>query len=186
MKSLLLIVTLLAHAMTVAAREVIIEGVEMSTTWKIASTTVKRARKVEESTGYIMYTVSPDTLDTAFRCQKGRLFAFVAIKPVNMVDATKLGWQVKRWHLKVAIGDGEFRDEIWASVHNGKVLMARKRSTSRAIFAAARKGTSIRIDPRYGEDVTVDIPADADQVFRRFEEVCGFVRPRPNGPITTT
>lgn len=186
MRSLILIVILLALATTVTAREPKIEGVEMSTRWKITRTTVKRANKVKEATGYMMYTVTPDALDAAFRCQKGRLFAFVAIKPVHMRDATKLGWQAKRWYLKVAIGDGEFRDEVWASVHNGKVLMARKRSTSREIFDAARKGTSIRIDPRYGEDVLVKIPADADQVFRRFEEVCGFVAPQPNGPITTT
>jgi len=174
---------LLAYATFASAGD---DGVDQSSLWKVSHTFVKRARKKKEATGIVLYTAEPDTLDTAFRCQKGRLYAFVAVKPVSMHEAmVNLGWQVKRWRLKVAIGDGEFRDEIWASVHDGRILMARKRTTSLAIFAAARKGTSIHIDPKYGKDVTIDIPADDSGAFRHFEELCGFVAPGPNSRITT-
>jgi hypothetical protein len=182
-----LILLVLALSNPGAAQDDEQENQAATAPWQLSRTFVKRPYKSQESTGVAVYTTTPDALGAAFRCQEGRLYAFVVVKPLDLHEAMEqLGWQAKRWRVTVTIGDSEPRDEVWASVHGGKILMARKRSTSRKLFVAARSGVTIVIDPKYGKDVVVDIPADTTGAFRRFEEVCGFVEAQAEGAVIAT
>ena len=112
-----------------------------------------------EQTGSVLYTSTPDTLGAAFRCQKGKLYAFLAVKKIDLHDAlVQTGWHAKTWNVTITIGDGEPKDEQWVSFMRGKILGARSRGTSRQLLDAARAGTTVSIDQKYGQN-DIDRPA---------------------------
>lgn len=125
--------------------------------------------------GMALYTSEPDSYGAAFRCQKGRLYAFVAVKKVDLHELmTRRSLRAKKWVVSFSVDDNELRKEDWSTLLDGQVLAPGKRSSAREIFAAARRGTTIRIDPRFGKAVTVEVPGDSGGLFDVFERECGF------------
>ncbi len=123
--------------------------------------------------GLSAWTPTTDGLGAAFRCDRGILYAFVAMEEVDMAASLmRLGGTSKNWNVTVTIDGYEPREEKWITVHGGKFLMARRISTTKRLFRAARAGVSVTIEDKRGKPVTVSLPADDTGVLDAFEARC--------------
>lgn len=126
-----------------------------------------------QSMGLTLYTNAKDTLGAAFRCDRKRLYAFLAVKPVDLRKMmVRRSRNAKPWAVSYSIDESEMRQEQWVTIHGGQLLMVKSVATAETLFDAARHGTAVTIDPKYGKTVTVEIPPDKIGLFDKFRERC--------------
>jgi len=126
-----------------------------------------------QSMGLTLYSNAKDTRGAAFRCDRRRLYAFLAVKAVDLYEMmTRQSRNAKQWSVSYSIDDNEPQDEQWVTIHGGQLLMVKSEATAEKLFAAARHGTVVTIDPKYGKTVTVEIPPDTIGLFDKFRERC--------------
>lgn len=126
-----------------------------------------------QSMGLTLYTNTKDTLGAAFRCDRKRLYAFLAVKPVDLRKMMlRRSRNAKPWSVSYSIDKSEPQSEQWITIHGGQLLMVKSAATAETLFNAARSGTAVTIDPKYGKTVTVEIPPDTIGLFDRFSERC--------------
>ena len=126
-----------------------------------------------QSMGLTLYTNAKDTLGAAFRCDRNRLYAFLAVKPVDLRKMmTRQSRSAKRWAVSYSINDDEPQDQQWVTIHGGQLLMVKSAATAKKLFGAARQGAAVTVDPKYGKTVTIESPPDTIGLFDKFRERC--------------
>ena len=122
--------------------------------------------------GHIAWVQNDAGRGAAFRCDKGILYAFVAVTEFDFAaNLRRLGATRKNWNVTATVGDYLPREETWVSIHGGRLLMARRISTTKRLFRGARNGLSVTIKDKRRES-TVTIPADDQGILDRFEALC--------------
>ncbi|MGB5256611.1 MAG: hypothetical protein WBN07_13115 [Woeseiaceae bacterium] len=125
--------------------------------------------------GIGLYTTRKNAYGVGFRCEKAKLYAFVAVKKVSVRDTMIRGarrpvW----WDVGYSLDGAEETVEEWISLHNGLMFMVKSRSTSLAIFEAARLGKTLIVQPKNGKAVSIELPADTIGIFDKFWDRCGL------------
>lgn len=121
----------------------------------------------------LLYTVDPDSPGIAFRCEKGRLYLVLAVRPAELEKALREGVRRPRdWEMTYRIDDGEAVTEDWVSMSNSRLFMAHQFATTAAIFHAARDGGTLELTVKGWDPVTVEIPESDDELFDYFIESC--------------
>ena len=134
---------------------------------------IKEVGGDRQSMGLTLYTNAQDTRGAAFRCDRNRLYAFLTVKPVDLRKImTRRSRNAKQWSVSYSIDNHKPQDEQWVTIHGGQLLMVKSAATAEKLFEAARQGTAVTIDPKYGKTVTVEIPPDTVGLFDRFRERC--------------
>ena len=153
--------------------------------WGWGTMTLDDYGKVRDM-GMTLFTKAKNRQGAAFRCDRKRLYAFIAVKPVDMhAMMLRRSSTAKPWAVSYRINGGEAVDEQWVAIHGGRMLMVKSAATARKLFDAARYGANVSIEPRYGKDIDVEIPADTISLFEKFAERCGIEKPleRPIEPV---
>jgi hypothetical protein len=123
----------------------------------------------------LLHTVDPDRPGIAFRCEKGRLYALLAVRPVDLEKALREGVRRPRdWPLTWRVDDGEPVTEDWVSMSNSRLFMAHELASTAAIFRAARDGGVLTIIVKGWDPVTVEIPESDDALFDYYIESCSL------------
>ena len=142
------------------------------TRWRIAKMRYTVNSK-QRAGGYIVWVQTADRRGAAFRCDKGILYAFIAMREVDIYDnLTRLGGTRKERKVMATVGNFAAREEKWISIHGGSFLMPRRISTTKRLFRGARDGIFVRIDAGNRDPVTVEVPADRSGMLDEFEERC--------------
>ncbi|MEM7432989.1 MAG: hypothetical protein AAF351_13800 [Pseudomonadota bacterium] len=130
----------------------------------------------EEAKGYTIHTTAEKkSLGAAFRCDKGRLYTYIVVKPVNIHEM--ISWrtrQPRRWPVEFSLDGSETIAEEWVSIHSAKVYLVVNKATARRIFDLAENGLTIEVNAKSAKPVTVEIPADTEGYFDSFRQNCGF------------
>jgi hypothetical protein len=121
----------------------------------------------------LLHTVDPDRPGIAFRCEKGRLYVLLAVRPVDLEKALREGVRRPRdWPLTWRVDDAEPVTEDWVSMSNSRLFMARKFQSTATIFRAARDGGILEITVKGWDPVTIEIPESDDALFDYYIESC--------------
>ena len=125
--------------------------------------------------GIGLYTTRKKSYGVGFRCEKLKLYAFVAVKKVSVRDTMIRGARRPQWwDVAYSIDGADETSEEWISLHNGLMFMVKSRSTSFAIFEAARLGKTLIVRPKNGKAVSIELPADTIGIFDKFWDRCGL------------
>lgn len=125
--------------------------------------------------GIGLYTTRKKSYGVGFRCEKSKLYAFVAVKKVSVRDTMIRGARRPVWWDVAYSLDGAVEaEEEWVSLHNGLMFMVKSRSTSSAIFEAARLGKTLVVRPKNGKTVSIEMPADTTGIFDKYRDRCGL------------
>lgn len=123
----------------------------------------------------LLNTVDPDKPGIAFRCEKGRLYLILAVRPADLSKALREGVRRPRdWEVTYRIDDGEAVTEDWVSMSNSRLFMAHQFATTAAIYHAARDGGTLEITVKGWDPVTIDIPESDDELFDHYIESCSL------------
>ncbi len=134
---------------------------------------IKEVGGDRQSMGLTLYTNAKDTRGAAFRCDRKRLYAFLAVKAVDLREMMlRRSRNAKPWAVSYSIDQSETQREQWVTIHGGQLLMVKSVATAEKLFDAARRGTAVTIDPKYGKTVTIEIPPDTIGLFDKFRERC--------------
>ena len=121
----------------------------------------------------LLHTVEADRPGIAFRCERGRLYVILAVRPADLVKALREGVRRPRdWELTYRIDDNAPVTEDWVSMSNNRLFMARQFASTAAIFNAARDGGTLAITVRGSDPVTIEIPESDDELFDYYVESC--------------
>ena len=121
----------------------------------------------------LLHTVDPDRPGIAFRCEKGKMYVILAVRPADLAKALRQGVRRPRdWELTYRIDDSAPVTEDWVSMSNNRLFMARRFASTAAIFNAARDGATLAITVKGSDPVTVDIPPSDDELFDYYVESC--------------
>lgn len=123
----------------------------------------------------LLHTVDPKKPGIAFRCEKGRLYLILAVRPAELSKALREGVRRPRdWEMTYRIDDGEPVTEDWVSMSNSRLFMAHQFATTAAIFHAARDGGTLELTVKGWDPVTLEIPESDDELFDYYIESCGL------------
>lgn len=121
----------------------------------------------------LLHTVDPDRPGIAFRCEKGRMYVILAVRPADLRKALREGVRRPRdWELSYRLDDGDAVTEDWVSMSNSRLFMARNFASTAAIFNAARDGGTLEVTVKGWDPVTVELPASDDALFDYYVESC--------------
>lgn len=121
----------------------------------------------------ILHTVDPDRPGIAFRCEKGRMYVILAVRPTDLTKALRDGVRRPRdWELTYRIGDAAPVTEDWVSMSNSRLFMAHSFASTAAIFDAARNGGTLQVTVEGWDPVTVEMPESDDELFDYYVESC--------------
>ena len=121
----------------------------------------------------LLNTVDPDKPGIAFRCEKGRLYVILAVRPADLSQALREGVRRPRdWEVTYRVDDGEAVTEDWVSMSNSRLFMAHEFATTATIYHAARDGGALEITVKGWDPVTIDIPESDDELFDYYIESC--------------
>jgi len=148
------------------------DTVQTESAWSWGSM-IKEIAGDRQSMGLTLYTNATDTRGAAFRCDRKRLYAFIAVKAVDLHEMMlRRSRNAKPWAVSYSIDQNETQREQWVTIHGGQLLMVKSEATAEKLFDAARRGTVVTIDPKYGKTVSVEIPPDTIGLFDKFWERC--------------
>ena len=159
------------------------EAVDADGSWEMSDLKLKLRAKnrtsaysmpvTREMETLLLHTVDPDRPGVAFRCEKGRLYVLLAVRPVDLEKALREGVRRPRdWPLTYRVDDGEPVSEDWVSMSNSRLFMAREFASTAAIFRAARDGGVLDITVKGWDPVTVEMPESDDALFDYYIESC--------------
>ena len=121
----------------------------------------------------LLNTVETDRPGIAFRCERGKMYVILAVRPADLAKALREGVRRPRdWELTYRIDDNAPVTEDWVSMSNNRLFMARKFASTAAIFNAARDGGTLAITVRGSDPVTFEIPESDDELFDYYVESC--------------
>lgn len=121
----------------------------------------------------LLHTVDPDRPGIAFRCEKGKMYVTLSVKPADLRKALREGVRRPRdWELTYQIDDGEAVTEDWVSMSNNRLFMAREFASTAAIFNAARDGATLMVTVKGWDPVSLDVPESDDELFDYYIESC--------------
>jgi len=123
----------------------------------------------------LLNTVDPDRPGIAFRCEKGKLYTMLAVRPSDLEKSLREGVRRPRdWTLTYKIGDGDEVTEEWVSMSNGRLFMAHETASTFAIFRAALGGDTITVTVKGNDPVSVDVPPGDSGLFDAFLDLCAL------------
>jgi len=123
----------------------------------------------------LLHTVDPEKPGIAFRCEKGKLYTTLAVRPVDLEKALREGVRRPRdWTLTYKIGDADEVTEDWVSMSNSRLFMARETASTFAIFRAALGGDTITVTVKGNDPVSVDVPPGDSDLFDAFLALCAL------------
>jgi len=151
--------------------------------WEMSDLTLKLRAKnttsaystplTREMQTLLLHTVDPDKPGIAFRCEKGRLYVVLAVRPADLSKALREGVRRPRdWELTYRIADHEAVTENWVSMSNSRLFMAREFASTAAIFHAARDGQSLEVTVKGWDPVSIEMPESEDELFDYYIESC--------------
>ena len=149
---------------------------EEEAAWKLARVgTINQGNKTER--GLAMYTSDKSVPGATFRCENGRLFAFLSVEPLDL--ERMLTWlsgrKSRAWDVEYTFENREPVKQNWVSLMGDKMYLIRDKTTSRELFDAARRGVSVTVQPRGRKKaVTITLPPDDSDSFSVFAQHCGF------------
>jgi len=121
----------------------------------------------------LLHTVDPDRPGIAFRCEKGRMYVILAVRPADLAKALREGVRRPRdWEVTYRLGDADPVTEDWVSMSNSRLFMARRFASTAAIFHAARDGGTLEVTVKGWDPVTVEMPESDDELFDYYVESC--------------
>ena len=133
------------------------------------------------SRGLLLYTTGADKMSVAFRCESGKLFAFLAVKPADFKQILQQRSQSPRdREVRFSIDNGAEATENWVQMFSGRIYMVRKISTTLDVFRAATTGATITFTRKYGKTVIIPLPEVDQETFGSFLTNCDLnVQYRP-------
>ena len=121
----------------------------------------------------LLHTVDPDRPGIAFRCEKGRMYVILAVRPADLAKALREGVRRPRdWELTYRLGDADPVTEPWVSLSNSRLFMAHRFASTAAIFHAARDGGTLEVTVKGWDPVIVEMPESDDELFDYYVESC--------------
>ena len=125
--------------------------------------------------GLLLYTSGADKTGAAFRCENGRLFAFLAVKPADFRKILqRRSPSPSDRKVRFSLDQGKEVEEKWVQMFSGTIYMVREISTTLELFRAAKNGFVITFTRKYGKTVTVSIPALDHTIAGPFLERCNL------------
>ena len=127
----------------------------------------------KQARGFMLYTTDKTNKGAAFRCEWGRMYTFLGVKPVDFRKILQQrSSKLRDREITFSINDSAEVVEDWVQMFSGKIYMAREISTNLAIFRAAAKGANISFTRKYGETVTISLPILDQSVSGAFLDGC--------------
>jgi hypothetical protein len=121
----------------------------------------------------LLNTVDPDKPGIAFRCEKGKMYVVLAVRPADLEKALREGVRRPRdWELTYQINDDEPVTGNWVSMSNSRLFMAHEFASTAAIFNAARDGATLTVTVKGWDPVSIEIPESDDELFDYYIESC--------------
>ncbi len=141
-------------------------------TWQIMKLSQQKNNQ-SVSRGLLMYTTGADKTGAAFRCEGGRLYTFVAVKPADFRKVL----QQRSSHpydreVSFSLNSADEVSEEWVQMFRGQIYMVRKTSTTLDIFRTATTDSIITFTRKYGKTVVIPLPAMERGISRHFLESC--------------
>ena len=151
--------------------------------WEMSDLTLKLRAKnatsaystpvTKEMETLLLHTVDPDRPGIAFRCEKGKMYVILAVRPADLAKALREGVRRPRdWELTYRLGDADPVTEDWASMSNSRLFMAHRFASTAAIFHAARDGGTLEVTVEGWDPVIVEMPESEDELFDYYVESC--------------
>jgi len=150
------------------------EASEGASEWGWARMTlVDRGRKYDR--GIALYTTNDKSLGIAFRCQRGKTYAVVSVRPVDFNALLKDRFRrPAEWQVEFAIDDEALRVETWVWAYSGKVFLSPPGDSVKDLFKAARRGATLSFRRRKGDFLTIRLPPGDPALFEGFVDKCGL------------
>jgi len=151
--------------------------------WEMSDLTLKLRAKnttsaysipvTREMQTLLLNTVDPEKPGVAFRCEKGKLYVVLAVRPADLVKALREGVRrLRDWELTYRIADGDAVTGNWVSMNNSRLFMAHDFASTAAIFRAARDGQPLEVTVKGWDPVSIDMPESDDELFEYYIESC--------------
>ena len=139
------------------------------------ATSAYHAPATKEVETLLLHTVDPDKPGIAFRCEKGRLFTMLAVRPSDLRKSLREGVRKPRdWTLTYKIGDAEEVTEEWVSMSNGRLYMAHETASTFAVFQAALDDETLTVTVKGKDPVSIDVPLGDSDLFDAFLDRCAL------------
>lgn len=140
--------------------------------WKVVKISQQKSDG-SYSRGFLLFTTDTQSTGAAFRCEGGRLYAFVAVKPTNFRNILQQrNSNPSDREVSYKINSGSEITEKWVQMFRGQIYMVREISTTRDIFQATINGATITFTRKYKEPVTIPLPVLDQGVSEVFLESC--------------
>lgn len=121
----------------------------------------------------LLHTVDRDRPGIAFRCEKGRMYVILAVRPADLRKALREGVRRPRdRELSYRIDGRDIVTENWVSMSNSRLFMAHDFASTASIFTAARDGGTLQVTVKGWEPVTLEMPDSDDELFDYYIESC--------------
>lgn len=140
--------------------------------WKVIKI-FQEKNSEKHSRGMLLYTTGADKTGAAFRCEGGKLFAFMAVKPVDFRNILQQRSNDQRnREVSFRINDADLVTEDWVQLYRGQIYMPREVSTTHDIFRTSTTGATMIFTRKYGKTVTIPLPKLEEATANHFLEIC--------------
>jgi len=142
--------------------------------WQISRLIMlNKGRRTER--GLAIYSTDTDRSGAAFRCDRGKLYAVFTLKGISILSyMTRRSARPRDVQMVLQIDDGETLEQKWVSMFNGKLYMARSRSTTSALYRAVVAGKPVVLTGPRRDPVSIDYPAVNQPQFDSFLSRCNL------------
>lgn len=139
------------------------------------ATSVYNYPTTKEVQTLLLHTVDSEKPGIAFRCEKGRLYTTLAVRPEDLEKALREGVRRPRdWPLTYKVGDADEVTEDWVSMSNSRLFMARETASTFAVFQAAIDGEPITVTVKGKDPVSIDVPPGDNDLFDAYLDRCAL------------
>ena len=122
---------------------------------------------------FTIYTTADDQLGAAFRCNNGKLFAILSMRPLDIKYWMSLRpGNAETRRVSFAVDGGSDRSDEWISIFHGRLYMSTRISSTNTLYKTALSGGRVQFNKRKNQSVEIELPPGDEFLFDQFLESC--------------
>lgn len=142
--------------------------------WKVLKISEEKNNEVRNR-GHMLFTSDAEHVGAAFRCEKGKLFAYLSTRPLDFEEILDNPFSnSKTREVNFSIGQNQEQTDNWVQMYRGHIYMVTGQDAIRSVFEQAWQGGEVTFKRRYKDPVRVLLPELTGSSVDQFMANCSL------------